>query len=82
MDALRQAACDVAYLCTDIHDPGMVALYGRSGFVPLGRLHTFLGAPGKRYVDDDAMLAPVCSPEIFQALLRQVTPLDIGRGNW
>lgn len=82
MWALDEAGCDVAYLCTDIHLPHMVGLYGRAGFVVLGRPHTYLGASGRRYVDDDAMIAPVRSPALFQQILKDTEPFDIGRGNW
>jgi ribosomal protein S18 acetylase RimI-like enzyme len=79
---LASVGCDVAYLCTDVHDPGMLELYGRTGFVPLGRPHTYLGASGRRYVDDDGMIAPVGSREVFEEILRQAEPFDIGQGNW
>ena len=77
---LRQHDCDIAYLCTDIEKLG--PLYGKVGFVPLGRPHTYLGASGTRYTDDDGMIAPVNSREIFDAALGAAEPFDIGRGNW
>lgn len=80
MDALRQHGCEIAYLCTDIEKLG--PLYRKVGFVPLGRPHTYLGASGKRYTDDDGMIAPVNSPAIFEAVLAAQEPFDIGRGNW
>ena len=80
IDFLRQHGCEIAYLCTNIEKLG--PLYGRVGFVPLGRPHTYLGASGKRYTDDDGMIAPVNSPVTFEAVLTAQGPFDIGRGNW
>jgi GNAT superfamily N-acetyltransferase len=79
---LDLVGCDVAYLCTDVRRPEMVRLYGRAGFVLLNRPLTYLGASGRRYVDHDAMIAPVRSRELFEAILSQSGPFDIGRGNW
>lgn len=80
MAVLRERGCDIAYLCTEIARLG--TLYGKVGFVPLGRPHTYLGASGKRYTDTDGMIAPVNSPAIFEAVLAAQEPFDIGRGNW
>jgi len=41
-----------------------------------------LGKSGKRYTEQDAMIAPVCSPEKFKAILSDSKPFDIGQGNW
>lgn len=80
MARLRELGCDVAYLCTDIEK--RAHLYGQVGFVPLGRPHTYLGASGKRYTDDDGMVAAVNSPDLLAAILADDQPFDIGRGNW
>jgi GNAT superfamily N-acetyltransferase len=80
MDELRRRGCDIAYLCTDIARLG--GLYGRAGFVPLGRPHTYLGRSGRRYTDNDGMIAPINSPALFAAVLADRAPFDIGVGNW
>ena len=80
MARLRERGCDVAYLCTNIEK--LSHLYGQVGFVPLDRAHTYLGASGKRYTDDDGMIAPVNSPALFATILADAKPFDIGRGNW
>lgn len=80
MEFLRERGCDIAYLCTDIAKLGK--LYGRADFVALGRPHTYLVASGTRYTDTDGMIAPVNSPETFEAALAAREPFDIGRGNW
>ena len=80
MTRLRELGCDIAYLCTNIEK--LSHLYGQVGFVPLGRAHTYLGASGKRYTDDDGMVAPVNSPALLAAILADDQPFDIGRGNW
>ncbi|MGN6673948.1 MAG: GNAT family N-acetyltransferase [Thermomicrobiales bacterium] len=82
MAELRAAGCDLAYLCTDVESEWAQRLYGRAGFVPIGRPYTFRGKSGKRYTDHDGMIAPLASPQIFQQVLADTAPLDLGAGNW
>jgi hypothetical protein len=51
-------------------------------FVPLGRAHTYRGKSGKRYTEQDGLIAPVTSPETFARVIKDQPPFDIGRGNW
>ncbi len=81
MEQLRKDGCDVAYLCTDVHEEG-VWLYSPVGFVPLVKPHTYLGLSGKRYTDTDGMVAAINSPEIVKRILESPEPFDIGTGNW
>jgi ribosomal protein S18 acetylase RimI-like enzyme len=82
LDELKWVGCDVAYLCARLDKPGLTELYGRAGFRRLEYGHTYLGASGRRYLDHDGMIAPVLSPQFFEAILRQPEPFDIGVGNW
>lgn len=82
LDELRWVGCDVAYLCADLDQPGLTELYRRVGFRRLEYGHTYLGASGTRYLDQDGMIAPVLSRQFFEAILRQPEPFDIGAGNW
>lgn len=82
MKQLHKAGCDIAYLCTDVKDPIKRGLYERVGFVIPSQGHTYLGKSGKRYTDTDGMLAPVRSRRIFENVLRDKQPFDIGVGNW
>lgn len=77
---LQSAQCDIAYLCAD--GETAIKLYGRVGFVSLKNSHTYLGKSGKRYRDHDGFIAPVCSQEVFQQVLEDTKPFDIGKGNW
>ena len=82
MRALEAAGCDVAYLCAVLEKTHLPALYGQAGFVRIPQGHTFLGASGRRYTDYDGMVAPIRSRELFDAIVRQPEPFDIGEGNW
>ena len=82
LDELKWVGCDVAYLCARLDKPGLTELYGRAGFRRLEHGHTYLGASGRRYVDQDGMIAPVLSQQLFEAIMRQPEPFDIGTGNW
>lgn len=82
LDELKWAGCDVAYLCARLDKPGLTELYGHAGFVRLTYGQTYLGASGRRYVDQDGMIAPVLSQKFFEAIMVQPEPFDIGQGNW
>jgi predicted N-acetyltransferase YhbS len=82
LDELRWVGCDVAYLCARLDKSGLTELYSQAGFVRLNHGHTFLGASGRRYVDQDGMIAPVLSQKLFEAIMVQPEPFDIGQGNW
>ena len=82
MAKLRAANCDLAYLCTDVESEWARRLYGRAGFVPLGRPYTYHGKSGKLYTDHDGMIAPLASPQLFQQVLADTAPLHLGAGNW
>lgn len=77
---LKREGCDIAYLCTYIEKLGN--LYKPFDFVALNRQHAYLGKSGKRYIEDDAMVAPINSREKFQAVLSEKKIFNIGRGNW
>jgi ribosomal protein S18 acetylase RimI-like enzyme len=74
--------CDLAYLCAAVSDPGIVRLYGQTGFVPLRRQHTYFGRSGRLYEDEDAMIAPICNSAVFEEVLNSSEPFHIGNGNW
>jgi len=82
MEELKLAGCDIAYLCTDVENQGYLNLYGKFGFKLLGRPQTYLSKSGKRYIDHDAMIAPVNSTAIFKAVMAGKENLNIGTGNW
>lgn len=82
IEELKFQDCDIAYLCADIYNPRMLKLYGRAGFLPLGKPHTYLGKSGKRYTDKDGMIAPIKSKDKFDFILKTKDIFDIGAGNW
>lgn len=82
MAELEGIGDELAYLCAAVNDPGIVRLYGQVGFVPLGRPYTYDGRSGRKYTDDDAMVAPVGSTEVFDEVMHSGETLHLGRGNW
>jgi ribosomal protein S18 acetylase RimI-like enzyme len=82
MEELNAQKCDVAYLCTDIHNPAMVKLYTGVGFVPLNKSYIYVGRSGKRYTETDGMIAPLQSNEKFDLILNGKEILDLDTGNW
>lgn len=81
-EQLEKAQCEIAFLCTDIHDPVMLKLYGSIGFVSLNRTHTYVGRSGKNYIADDAMIAPMHSQATCKEVLEDNRPFDIGMSTW
>lgn len=82
IEELTAQNCDVAYLCTDLHNPAMVKLYTKVGFVPLNKPYTYLGRSGKRYTETDGMVAPLQSKEKFDLIVSGKETLDLDTGNW
>ena len=80
MKILKKESCDLAYLCTDINK--LKDLYSKVGFMPLGKDYSFTGKSGKKYIEDDGMIAPVNSEKNFKQIIEDNKPLDIGLGNW
>jgi len=80
MKILKKWDCDLAYLCAEIKKTG--ALYDQIGFVPLNRPYTFYGRSGKLHEQNNGMIAPINSREIFEEVLRSKDKLHLGNGNW
>lgn len=82
MEDFRAQNFDLAFLCADVNNPAMVKLYGRVGFVPLGKPYVYRGESGAEYVEHNGMIAPVNSNDKFRHILRGKGILDIGVGAW
>lgn len=81
MEVLKELNYDVAFLCTNL-DSFLADFYRKYGFVVLHKSYTYLGKSGKRYTDEDGMLAVVKSKEVFDKIIEGEDVLDIGVGNW
>ncbi len=81
-EILQEVGCDVGFLDADIEDPKLVKIYGRIGYVILGRDTIFSGKSGKKYFSPDGMIAPVNSQELFEEVLKAKEPFNIGQGVW
>jgi GNAT superfamily N-acetyltransferase len=80
MDLLRERGCDVAFLAVG-QSKGTAVFYERMGFRLPGRPLTYVNAQQKTRTppsDDVGMLAPVCSEQVFEALLADSGPLHLG----
>ncbi len=82
MKQLFELECDVAHLCTNLSNQWLVNFYKKFGFVLLGKEYTYLGRSGKRYTDEDGMIAPIKSKKLFKQILNSAKKFDIGTGNW
>jgi predicted acetyltransferase len=77
MKELRKQKCDVAFLTTDVDNPYMVLLYAKVGFAVLRKNYTLIGKSGKRYIENDSMIAPVKSKSKFNYIMKGKKVLDL-----
>ncbi len=77
---LKKWGCDMAYLCANIERTG--SLYGQVGFVPLNKPYSYYGRSGKLYEENNGMIAPINSKNIFDKVLCSKENLHLGLGNW
>ena len=81
MQQLHTNKADVAFLCTDLNS-FLADWYKKYGFEVLPKPYTYTGASGKRYTEQDGMLAVIKSPDIFEKIMKSSDALDLGKGNW
>lgn len=82
LSEMKKAGCDIAYLCADTSSLSKLRMYGEIGFVPLNHQYTYLGKSGRRYYENNGMIAPINSNDIFNLVVKDNEPFDIGQGNW
>lgn len=81
MRQLQQLKFDVAFLSTDLTS-FLRGYYERYGFMVLNKDYTFIGKSGKKYVENDGMLASINSDVIFKQIISDNKAFHIGTGNW
>ena len=69
MDYLRGQECDIAFLSVDTRRETYL-LYERLGFRMLPGPFTYANIRGELKESDGGMIAPLCSPELFERVLR------------
>lgn len=72
---------DIAYLCTDTNS-FLVRFYEKYGFTKMDKPYTYLSRSGKKYTEQDGMLAPIKSKQAYDKIMQSSEPLDLGLGNW
>lgn len=76
MDYLGAQGCDVAFLSVDT-ERRTHPLYERLGFVMLTRAFVYANVHGELKQSDGGMVAPLCSQELYERVLRGKTPLAL-----
>lgn len=77
---LKKEKMDVALLSTDIDKLG--ELYGRVGFIPLGKPYLFIDINGVVKEENGGMIASVNSRKIFDDVLNSKEKLNVGISNF
>jgi predicted GNAT family N-acyltransferase len=78
---LKIVNSDIAYLCTDMQS-FLVKFYEKYDFEKMNQSYTFLSKSGKRYTENEGMIAPINSKKIFEEIMEDKKAFDIGIGNW
>lgn len=79
IEVFHENNCDIAFLNTDIEILGHI--FEKIGYKVYPREYFYIGKSGKQYSDNNAMLAPVNSREIFDVIMDSDMNLDIGESN-
>lgn len=82
MEKMRGLNCDIGMLFTDVTNPRFQKLYGKFGFVVLGREYSLTDRNGQVQKDTSCMIAPVNQEEKFNLILNSQEILHIGAGEW
>lgn len=83
MDYLRGQGCDIAFLSVDTGRESH-PLYERLGFKMLSKPFIYANIRGELKESDGGMIAPLCSEELFERVLRGDTQFTLmpERGYW
>lgn len=81
MKQLKKIDVDVAYLCTNMNS-FLVKFYEKYGFIKMTQPYTFLSKSRNRYVENEGMLCQVNSKKLFDEIIKDKAPFDIGIGNF
>lgn len=82
MEEMRKLNCDIGMLFTDVTNPRFQKLYGKFGFVVLGREYSLTDKNGQVQKDTSCMIAPINSEEKFNLILNSKQTPHIGAGEW
>lgn len=80
MKEMKTRKTNISMLCTDIKK--LSGLYGKVGFVPLGRPYYFINKKGKEEKDEAGMIAPISSEKIFEEILNSKEKINVGVSNF
>jgi predicted acetyltransferase len=80
IDEMKNRNMDISMLCTDLEK--LSGLYGKVGFIPLGRPYFYFDKNGKEEIDYAGMIAPVSSQEVFEEILNSKEKINVGISNF
>ena len=80
IEEMKKDKVDVSLLCTDIAKLG--GLYGKVGYIPLGKSYFFIDKERVKKEEKEGMMAVVCSETKFHKILNSTTELNVGLSNF
>ncbi len=82
MKILRREKCDIGLLQTNVKRGAK--LYGHVGFTAVHKAYQYRDVNNNLHTTKakDVMMAPICTPQILNRILKSNELLDIGQGDW
>ncbi len=81
MIKLKRLKADIAFLNTDFAS-FLPYFYAKYGFKKMDQPYAYISRSGKRYSEENGMIAAVCDPTITKKIHCDNLQLDLGQGNW
>lgn len=82
MEELRNKGVEVGFLSVDSPKHLSVGLHKKYGFVMFPRKFSWMNARGELDEDENGMIAPINSQELFEYVLNGKDKLYVGEGYW
>ncbi len=82
IDYLKQENCEIGFLSADPTNKAADKLHRKFSFVPLSQNFSWTNSQGELKTDNDGMIAPLNSPQLFERVLEGKEPLYVGNGYW
>lgn len=81
MQELKRLKADMAFLNTDFAS-FLPNFYAKYGFKKMNQPYTYISRLGKKYSEENGMIAAVCNLKLVEETMMSDEILNLGKGNW
>jgi len=78
---LKKHNCDIACLNVDT-EKGIYGVYEKAGFMMMERDISYENSNGEIKLDTGTMFAPICSPDLYEYVMKSRVTFHYGKGYW